>query len=221
MRHLSATAPAPLSAIRLSENAGMSPLRNRVTPRSDLIVTPARGMLMGNRGLLHNDRQEIVRPFRGTRWIMCLLEFKGRRRMLMSAGQYTELFFLDEATALSAGHRPCAECRRADFDRFRRAWADGQGLTNAPSAAEIDQHLHTERWDAEAGRMRRWRASVHELPHGAFVEVAGAAHRVDGGRLRAWSPEGYSDPVDPPAGDVEVLTPATIVAAYSCGYSVN
>lgn len=197
------------------------PLQNRVTPTSELIVTRERGTLFGNRGLLHNDRQEIVRPFRGTRWITCLLEFKGRRRTLMSPGQYTELFFLDEVTALAAGHRPCAECRRDDFNRFRQAWADGQGRSDLPSAAELDEVLHAERWDGDARVMRRWEAQADELPDGAFVLHDGEPHRVRDGGLERWTPAGYDQPVEwPPAAAtaVTVLTPPSIVAALATGY---
>jgi hypothetical protein len=99
------------------------PLQNRVSPRGEIIVSPARGTFMGNRGgVLHNERRQIVRPYASRRWITCLLEFKGRRRTVMSPGRYTELFFLDEAVALAAGHRPCAECRRDRFNAFRDAW---------------------------------------------------------------------------------------------------
>src|SRR5258707_3661680 len=98
-------------------------LQNRVNPWGELFRTPARGTMMGNRGrTLHNAQQEIVRSYGGKRWICCLLEFKGRRRQIMSPGQYTELFFLDEATAFAAGHRPCAECRRERYKAFRAAW---------------------------------------------------------------------------------------------------
>ena len=100
------------------------PLRNRVTPFGDIIATEARGLLFGNRGVLHDENGRLVRKWQVRRWIACRLEFKGRRRPLLRPGRFTELFFLDEATALAAGHRPCAECRREDFVRFRDAWLD-------------------------------------------------------------------------------------------------
>src|SRR5512141_2915473 len=121
------------------------PRQNRVTPFSKLIATPARGTLMGNRGALHNDQGQIRRQFQGQRWIICLLEFKGRRRSIMMPGQYTELFFLDEATALAAGHRPCAECQRERFNLFREFWAAANPeLAGAarPAATVIDAALH-------------------------------------------------------------------------------
>src|SRR4051794_26424644 len=98
------------------------PRQNRVTPSGDIITTPERGTLMGNRGVLHDADARIVRRWQGKRWIACVLEFKGRWRPVMAPGRYTELFFLDEATALAAGHRPCAECRRRRFDEFRDTW---------------------------------------------------------------------------------------------------
>ena len=103
------------------------PLQNRVDPHGAIFRSPARGTFMGNRGALHNDRQEIVRPFKVERWIACVLEFKGRQRTVMAPGRYTELFFLDEAVALAAGHRPCAECRRDRFNAFRKAWMRRDG----------------------------------------------------------------------------------------------
>src|SRR5262245_4164150 len=106
------------------------PLQNRVTPYGELIATPARGLLMGNRGRLHDGERRIVRYADGRRWIACLTSFRGRRRDVMSPGRYTELFFLDEAVALAAGHRPCAECRRADYERFREAWRRALGGEN-------------------------------------------------------------------------------------------
>jgi hypothetical protein len=107
------------------------PLQNRVTPFSDLVAVPERGTLTGNRGVLHDEFRRIVRFSAGRRWISCLTEFKGRRRPLMAPGNYTELFFIDEATALAAGHRPCHECRRADALRFREAWARSTGRPRA------------------------------------------------------------------------------------------
>src|SRR2546426_5734544 len=122
------------------------PRQNRVTPFGELIATPERGTLMGKRGgCLHDTAQRIVRPFVSRRWIACLLEFKGRRRTVMTPGRYTELFFLDEATALAAGHRPCAECQRARYDLFRAHWA-GRGR-KLPGTDHMDDVLHAQRID--------------------------------------------------------------------------
>src|SRR5262249_11244908 len=120
------------------------PRQNRVTPWGEIVATPERGTLMGNRGVLHDGEGRIVRPWRQKRWIACLLQFKGRKRAVMSPGRYTELFFLDEATALAAGHRPCAECLRDRFTAFRDAWIRGRAAGKV-TAPEIDSRLHTER----------------------------------------------------------------------------
>src|SRR5271155_1761722 len=119
------------------------PLQNRVDPFGNLIRTPARGTMMGNRGgALHNGDREIVRSYKSRRWIACVLEFRGRRRIVMSERRYTELFFLDEAVAFAAGHRPCAECRRESFNAFKHAWRRAGGLTDLPFADEMDSELH-------------------------------------------------------------------------------
>src|SRR5512141_2630849 len=142
--------------------------QNRVTPFGTLISTAARGTLMGNRGCLHDDHGQIRRPYQGQRWIICLLEFKGRRRAIMQPGRYTELFFLDEATALAAGHRPCAECQRDRFNLFREFWAKGSpeiAIVPRPAAMAIDAALHRER-TATSVEQRRYSASIGDLPDG-------------------------------------------------------
>src|ERR1700733_8093615 len=124
------------------------PLQNRVDPFGNLISTPARGTMMGNRGgALHNSDREIVRSYKSRRWIACVLEFRGRRRTVMSPRRYTELFFLDEAVAFAAGHRPCAECRWERFNAFKEAWRCARGLDNLPFADEMDLDLHRARID--------------------------------------------------------------------------
>src|SRR5579863_8394968 len=139
------------------------PLQNRVDPGGAIISTPCRGTMMGNRGgPLHNDERVIVRQFKTRQWIACVLEFKGRRRIVMSPNRYTELFFLDEAVALAAGHRPCAECRRERFNAFRNAW------TGSPRAPEIDLALHGARIDRR-GRKITWEAQLDTLPDGCFI----------------------------------------------------
>ena len=143
-------------------------LQNRVTPYSDLVAVPDRGALMGNRGVLHDDHRQIVRFSRGRRWIACLTDFKGRRRAPMTPGHYTELFFLDEATALAAGHRPCHECRRPDSLLFREAWARATGADPRTALETLDLSLHEDRLEAP-GRMRRWSAPADELPVDAEV----------------------------------------------------
>src|SRR5262249_48279462 len=121
--------------------------QNRVNPFGDLIAVPDRGTFMGNRGILHDTWGRIRRPWTVKRWLVCVLEFRGRKRTVMTPNRYTELFFLDEATALAAGHRPCAECRHARYIAFRDAWAKGRGRSRSPrpSADDMDNVLHAER----------------------------------------------------------------------------
>ena len=190
------------------------PLQNRVSPYGVLFRTPARGTMMGNRGgCIHDKRREIVRAFKSRRWIGCVLEFRGRHRDVMTPNRYTELFFLDEAVALAAGHRPCAECRRERYNAFRAAWG-----SPAPSADEMDLALHPARIDPQGGKVR-WQARWESLPDGAFVDFEGEAWLVRGGALRLWTPEGYARrQVRPASGSVPVLTPEPIVECLRRGY---
>ena len=200
-------------------------LQNRVTPRGDLVATAARGALMGNRGRLHDPSRRIVRrqvsSYRA--WVTCLLEFKGRRRAVMAPGRYTELFFLDEATALAAGHRPCGECRRAEYRRFKAAWLAGnaeRGLPLDAPIAAIDRELHRDRLTAK-GLQQTFAADVAALPDGVFVARGAVVPLlIWRGALWPWSPGGYGDPEARPAGGVvTVLTPASTVRAIAAGYS--
>jgi hypothetical protein len=193
------------------------PLQNRVTPFGELVAVPERGMFMGNRGVLHDRDGRIVRAARGRRWICCLADFKGRRRALMQPGRYTELFFLDEATALASGHRPCAECRRADAMRFRAAWTEGNGHDPGITLLQLDAWLADDRL-LGGGAGGRPTAEVAALPDGAMVAVDGYAHLVTGGRLRPWSPAGYGAPRPAPE-TAALLTPPSIVAAIAGGYA--
>ena len=194
------------------------PLQNRVTPFGEIVAVPDRGSLMGNRGgCLHDGARRLGRArWRSAAWIACLLDFKGRRRTPMTPGLYTELFFLDEATALAAGHRPCAECRRPAFEAFRRAWAAASG-TAPPRAPEMDRVLHAERLDGQGGK-RRHEAVLEELPDGAMVERDGAAWLVEGGRLLRWTPAGYAEAVPHAPGPALLLTPPATVAVLREGY---
>src|SRR5437588_4844704 len=147
------------------------PRQNRVTPFGDLVATQDRGTFMGNRGVLHDTGGCIMRAWQLKRWIVCVLEFKGRKRQVMTPGRYTELFFLDEATALAAGRRPCAECRRERFNAFRNAWRSAYpGTSNSPlpSAHEIDDRLHGDRVAPDRSKPL-FRVSLDELPNGVFV----------------------------------------------------
>ncbi len=200
------------------------PRQNRVTPFSTLIATPARGTLTGNRGCLHDEQGRIRRDFLGQRWIICLLEFKGRRRTLMQPGHYTELFFLDEATALAAGHRPCAECQRERFNLFRSMWAQANpALANAahPSATMIDAALHQERTATDPAA-RHICASRDELPNGTFIsDDERNAYLILNGQLLHWSPDGYERTVQSIRFPARILTPTSIVRTLAAGYLVT
>jgi hypothetical protein len=184
------------------------PLQNRVTPLGELIEHPAHGLVYGNRGCLHDGERRLRRAWQVKRWIACRLEFKGRTRELMQPGRYTELFFLDEATAFAAGHRPCAECRRADYDRF-------VGLVGMRADA-VDERLHGERLDGAGRRLHRVDAA--ELPDGAFVHEQDEAWLVLGDELRRWTPAGYADRRPRPEGETLLITPPTLVAVLRAGW---
>jgi len=183
------------------------PLRNRVTPLGELVAVPDRGLVYGNRGCLHDEHGRIRREWAVKRWIACRLEFRGRHRdSPMPPGRYTGLFFLDEATAFAAGHRPCAECRREDYTRF-------MAICGASRANEIDERLHEER----LGPYRR--RPLRELPDGTFVLRGGGPWLVLGGELLRWTSGGYADRVPSPRGIAEVVTPPTLVEVLRAGWS--
>jgi hypothetical protein len=193
------------------------PLQNRVDPYGTIFRTQARGTMMGNRGgALHNDQREIVRPFLNQRWITCVLEFRGRHRSVMSPGRYTELFFLDEAVAFAAGHRPCAECRRERFNAFRFAW---KGTPSAPpSAPDIDAKLHRSRVDTRRQKVT-YEAALSSLPNGTFIEIDRHPCLVWDDAIFPWTPEGYADRKPRPnRSRVTVLTPQPIVHCFRHGY---
>ena len=200
------------------------PLQNRVTPFGEIVAVPDRGTFMGNRGSLHNERRQLVRQLCSQKyWISCRTEFKGRKREVMRPGCYTELFFLDEATALAVGHRLCWTCRRACFRHFKAGWLDGNpeaGLGRRPTMKQIDSILHADRL-TEDGKKRVFRAAIGDLADGAMVRPAGTedAFLLWRDRLHHWTPGGY-DEVRPVERDqvVDVLTPKTIVNAIWAGY---
>jgi hypothetical protein len=182
------------------------PLQNRVTPLSELIADPARGLVYGNRGCLHDASGRIVRRWATRRWIGCRLEFKGwHRSPLLQPGKFTELFFLDEATAFAAGHRPCALCRREDYNRFL-------ALTGATGADEIDLRLHEERLDGHARRLH----DADDLPDGAFVLHQDEPHLVRGDQLLRWTPAGYTDRL--PRTRAKAITPPALVDVLRAGW---
>jgi hypothetical protein len=197
------------------------PRQNRVTPFGAIVATPERGTMMGNRGVLHDAEGLIRRPWQVRRWLICVLVFRGRHRVVMAPNRYTELFFLDEATALAAGHRPCFECRRARFLTFRDTWA-GDRDPGSITAGMIDDRLHAER--VGPGRSKRtFTASLDDLPDGVFVTLGGAEDApllLLGDALLPWSPGGYHGRRPRPRGvTATVLTPGSTVAAIRDGYA--
>ncbi|MCR8723251.1 hypothetical protein [Frigidibacter sp. ROC022] len=185
------------------------PLQNRVLPDGKIVADPARGTLTGNRGCLHDGDRRIVRRWTTHAWIACRLEWKGVRRVPMTPGRWTELFFLDEAVALSAGHRPCACCRRADYNRFRAAWAAAFGaVVRAP---EMDAVLHKARTGAPE------RLPVDDLPDGAFLRTDSGPALLWRGLAHPYRPDGYGEGTAV-SGPVEVLTPAPMRAVLTAGY---
>jgi hypothetical protein len=201
------------------------PLQNRVTPEGEIIATPHRGLMLGNRGGAFHlpDRTLGQRRWATRQWIACVLSFKGRHReAMMQPHRYTELFFLDEATALAAGHRPCFECRRRHAEHFAALWGQMRGWPAPARAPEMDLALHAERVGAR-GRKTTYRALLSALPEGAFVRLpddgTARAYLIEKNDLLPWSPAGYGAPVPAPKRrEVEVLTPRSIVAVLSAGY---
>ena len=195
------------------------PRQNRVTPFSELIADPGRGLVYGNRGCLHDAQGRVRRRYAVKRWIACQLEFRGwHRAPLMQPGRFTELFFLDEATAFAAGHRPCALCRRADYDRFVEIW---DGLRPGQRGADaMDEQLHGERVDPSTRAQRHHVAELDALPDGAFVIEDGEAHLVRGRFLWRWTPAGYASPRARPSDTrAVVITPPSLVAVLRTGWS--
>jgi len=201
------------------------PLQNRVTPFGEIVALPERGSLMGNRGILHDDARRLVRSWQVRRWIACRTAFRGRRRRVMQPHAYTELFFLDEATAFSAGHRPCAECRHAEYQRFKAAWAVGVGEPGG--AKSMDAVLHADRLEGRGRgahqRKRCYGEQLAALPEGTFISLDGSAWLLWRGQLLEWTAAGYiaRRSLPPPASRVVVLTPRALVAVLRAGYPLQ
>ena len=193
------------------------PLQNRVTPTGDIIATPHRGMFTGNRGIIHDPATKtLTRRWASQAWLTCVCEFRGRRRKVMGGRSWTELFFLDEATALAAGHRPCFYCRRDDANRFRAAWEAGNGVAGV-LAREIDAVLHRERLEGRAKRLHPLPMPLEKLPDGAMVSQANESFLIAKGRALSWSPAGYH--TTPNALQAAMLlTPPSTLRALSAGY---
>lgn len=196
------------------------PLQNRVKPTGEIVAHPSRGLLMGNRGCIHHpDRTLGTSRWRTKMWISCVLVWRDVRRDVMPPGRWTALFFLDEATALAAGHRPCGYCRRADHRMFGEFWRVAQGLAERPRAAEMDIELHAERVDRRTRRQVARPARLGELPDGVMVRHDGTEALLAGGRLLPWSFEGYGAATAvSPDTTVELLTPPKIVGVLAAGY---
>jgi hypothetical protein len=198
----------------------MTPARNRVTPMGDIVAIPLRGAWTGNRGILHAGH-EIVRFHASDLWITCALEFRGRWSEQWRPHHFTWLYFHDEAVSFAAGHRPCAECRRAAYNAYRVAWAEGLGV-DPPPAKEMNRQLHGERIVRGTHRRR-----VHELPwaglpDGAFVRLDDTPAVVVGARIVEWTVKGYGDARSRPTrGTASVITPPSTVAALRAGYRVQ
>ena len=200
------------------------PLQNRVNPFGVITATSERGAWTGNRGVIHNERKEIVRNYAVKYWITCLLEYKGARRIVMSPKRWTELFFLDEATAFAAGHRPCGFCRHADFKRFKSLWLSSNGarygLTSDTKMAVIDGFIHQERLDNN-GFQRTYKAVLSSLPDGTFIifDELSNPYLWWHNKLYEWSFGGYTEglAVDL-AQEVSVLTPLSYVNVFKAGY---
>lgn len=203
------------------------PLQNRVDPWGKLLAVSARGAFLGNRGILHNTQREIIKPWAHKAWITCTLDYQGVngqrvKRQIFSPGSYSELFFLDEATAFAAGHRPCAQCRRERFNTFKAAWCKAnRGDESAKlSVTELDKQLHEERAIRGGGKVIGSMLFA-EIADGTFLEWEGNALLYWKSKLKQWTPTGYlTSSAMPHASDtVTVLTPVSIVKAFRCGFS--
>src|SRR4051812_2258661 len=194
------------------------PLQNRVTPTGDIISTPHRGLFTGNRGIIHDPATKTLlrKRWSSPAWITCLCEFRGWRRPVMARRSWTELFFLDEATAFAAGHRPCFFCRRDDARRFRAAWETGYGVSGV-SAKAMDAVLHRERLERGKKRLHALPMPLAELPDGAMVQQGEESFLVMQGRPLLWSPTGYVR-ANRQLDDAKLLTPPSTLRAMSAGY---
>jgi hypothetical protein len=194
------------------------PLQNRVTPSGDIIATPHRGLFTGNRGIIHDPATKTLlrKRWSSPAWITCLCEFRGWRRPVMGRRSWTELFFLDEATAFAAGHRPCFFCRRDDANRFRTAWEKGNGVKGI-RAREMDAALHRERLERGKKRLHPLPMPMAELPDGAMVKAVDESFLIVQGRALQWSVAGYGE-TDGAIENALLLTPPSTLRALGAGY---
>jgi hypothetical protein len=193
------------------------PLQNRVLPTGEIAAIPDRGMFVGNRGIIHSPVTKTLLRKRWSTdaWLTCVLEFRGRRRKVMERRSWTELFFLDEATAFAAGHRPCFYCRREDANRFRAAWEKGNRV-NEVLAPDIDAALHRERF-ASAKKLHALPKEIEKLPDGTMVQAGEESFLIAQGRTLLWTPSGYRA-AKGGIKDAKLLTPPSIVRAFAAGY---
>ncbi len=194
------------------------PRQNRVTPFGDIVAIPQRGIFTGNRGIIHDPatRTLLSRRWASKAWLICRCDYKGRRRDVMAGRSWTELYFLDEAVALSAGHRPCFLCRREAAESFRAAWAAAKEMEK-PLAAAMDTALHRERMMAGRKRVHTGPESISGLPDGAVVAISGAAYTIAAGQAFRWTENGY-DPARRIHHADGLLTPPSTVLALRAGY---
>jgi hypothetical protein len=194
------------------------PLQNRVTPMGDIVAGPERGLFTGNRGIIHDPltRTLLKRRWASRAWLICTLQWRGIRRTVMGIGSWTELFFLDEATALAAGHRPCFLCQRAAAMAFQAGFPTC-GQAAGPKALAIDRVLHAERLDGRLKRLHGLTSPAGRLPDGAMILQDGAPHLILNGLARRWSLCGYGAPTAPLDG-ARLITPPSTVAALRAGY---
>jgi hypothetical protein len=194
------------------------PLQNRVTPTGDIIATPHRGMFTGNRGIIHDPATKTLlkKRWSSPAWITCVCEFRGWRRKVMGGRNWTELFFLDEATAFAAGHRPCFFCRRDDANRFRAAWEKGNGVTDV-RAREMDAVLHRERLERGKKRLHPLPVPAKQLPDGAMVQGGEESFLIVQGKALQWSMAGYLE-TDGAIENALLLTPPSTLRALGAGY---
>jgi hypothetical protein len=194
-------------------------LQNRVDPFGNIIAISARGSWMGNRGVIHNEQKQITKSFKHKAWIICRLEFKERKRIVMAPNRWTELFFLDEATAFAAGHRPCFECRKEDANHFKSCWIKGNPSYNfnmKTSIKYIDEIIHSERTDQQ--KKVAHASGITDLPDGTFIQLDDNPYLVANGGLHRWTPFGYVDAMAGPDSSPTILTPPSIVNAFRQGY---
>jgi hypothetical protein len=190
-------------------------LQNRVLPTGEIVAIPLRGDFMGNRGILHDDNRQLgASRWKLQGWVTCRLSFRGRRRELMHPGRYTELFFFDEAVALAAGHRPCAKCRRDDYNAYRAAWTRAHGEM---PLADADRMLHKARVSRDRRQVTH-KADAARLPSGTFIMLDGDSWLVRDHDILRFTTKGYGDSRPKPEGKVIVLTPAPTVATIAAGY---